>query len=81
MTDPDGTEWLTVALAAERYDIRPSLLYGWVKRGVVQAFTGNAVMWVLAQDVSEAEYLWRTRRRGHRRRANAAVLASGSVGE
>lgn len=81
MIDLLGEEWLTVAQAAERHDIRPSLIYGWVKRGTVRVFIGNAVMMVLVPDVAEAEYVWRMRRKGHRRHAEAAVVAHVGAGE
>lgn len=80
MRDADGVEWLTVPQAAERFEVRPSLLYGWVKKGRVEAHTAD-VMMVRVPDVAEAEHAWRTRRKGHPRRATVQVLATTRSGE
>lgn len=70
MIDHHGVEWLRVPEAAERFGIRPSLLYGWVKRGTVES-RAVPVMFVRVPDVALAERAWRTRKKGWRRHAAA----------
>lgn len=57
MIDTDGTEWLTVALAARRVRVRVETLRVWVHRGKVRQI-GDFLNMV---DIMEAEHAWRVR--------------------
>ena len=73
MKELDGDEWLSVADAAERFDIRPSLLYRWAQHGRVESITVGTLL-LRTGDVADAEHAWRKRRKGHQRRAVVGVL-------
>jgi hypothetical protein len=64
--DPDGVEWLPVAEAAARINVKPSLIYVWLHRGMhSHKIAGRA--YVPMPAILDAEHAWRTRNGGHPR--------------